>query len=98
MSCELYRKKRYDPDPTLENGFPTKIYGVVSLANQSKSKCGPIQFVGLNKFSTRLEALILSPIRKAIAMDIKSQADEYFILQLVVEMPGIYLQEIQQEL
>ena len=27
-----------------------------------------------------------------------SQADEYFILQLVVEMPGIYLREIQHEL
>jgi len=27
-----------------------------------------------------------------------SQADEYFILQLVVEMPGIYLREIQYEL
>jgi len=70
------------------------------LADQLKSERGPIHSSSHRKDFQPDRSIDFKPYLQSHRDGHKklSQADEYLILQLVVEMPGTYLLEIQHEL
>lgn len=100
MSCEPYRKKRYDPDLRWRMVFQRKVMGLSVRQNSKNLNVDQSTIRQIEKVFDQTGSVDFKSYPQSHRDGHKklSQADEYFILQLAVEMPGIYLRVIQHEL
>ena len=100
MSCEPYRKKRYDPDLRWRMVFQRKVMGLSVWRTSQNLNVDQSTVRRIEKLFDQTGSVDFKSYPQSHRDGHKklSQADEYFILQLVVEMPGIYLREIWHEL
>ena len=99
MSCEPYRKKRYGPDVRWRMVFQRKVMGLSVWRTSQNLNVDQSTVRRIEKLFDHTGSVDFKSYPQSHRDGHKklSQADEYFILQLVVEMPGIYLWEIQHE-